>query len=213
MNAETGTRVAIYTRVSTDGQSVNAQLADLREVADRRGWEIVTEYTDKGISGAKGRDKRPALDAMLKAATRREFDLVAAWAVDRLGRSLQHLVTGLADLQAAGVGLYLHKQGLDTSTPSGRAMFGMLSVFAEFERDLIRERVRAGLKVAQTEQSSGKERLHKNGRIKQPIGRPRVGADVEHKVRELRGQKWGINRIARELGIGSGTVRRLIADS
>ena len=95
-------KVAIYTRVSTDGQSVNAQLADLRQTAERRGWEIVREYTDKGISGAKGRDKRPGLDAMLKAATRREFDLAAAWSVDRLGRSLQHLVAGLGDLQAAG---------------------------------------------------------------------------------------------------------------
>jgi DNA invertase Pin-like site-specific DNA recombinase len=202
-------RVAIYTRVSTDGQSVNAQLADLRETAERRGWEIVHEFTDKGISGARGRDGRPGLDAMLKAATRREFDMVAAWAVDRLGRSLQHLVAGLGDLQAAGVGLYLHKQGLDTSTPSGRAMFGMLSVFAEFERDMIRERVRAGMTVAQAEQASGKERLHKNGRVKKPIGRPRVTADVERRVHELRGQEWGINRIARELGIGSGTVRRI----
>ncbi len=204
-------RVAIYARVSTDGQSVNAQLADLREAAERRGWEIVREYTDKGVSGAKGRDKRPGLDAMLKAATRREFDMLAAWSVDRLGRSLQHLVAGLGDLQAAGVGLYLHKQGLDTSTPSGRAMFGMLSVFAEFERDLIRERVRAGMTVAKAEQASGKERLHKNGRVKKPIGRPRVSADVERKVRQLRAQDWGVNRIARELGIGSGTVRRITA--
>ena len=202
-------KVAIYTRVSTDGQSVNAQLAELREVADRRGWEIVHEYTDKGISGAKGRDKRPGLDAMLKAATRGEFDAVAAWSVDRLGRSLQHLVAGLGDLHAAGVGLYLHKQGLDTSTPSGRAMFGMLSVFAEFEREMIAERVRAGLKVAMAEQAAGKERLHKNGRVKKRIGRPRVGTDIERKVRQLRAQEWGVNRIARALGIGSGTVRRI----
>lgn len=202
-------RVAIYARVSTDGQSVNAQLADLREAAERRGWEIVHEYSDKGISGAKGRDKRPGLDAVLKAATRREFDIVAAWSVDRLGRSLQHLVAGLGDLQAAGVGLYLHKQGLDTSTPSGRAMFGMLSVFAEFERDLIRERVRAGLKVAMAEQAAGKERLHKNGRVKKRIGRPRVGVGVESEVRKLRALKWGVNRIAKELSIGSGTVRRI----
>ena len=96
---------------------------------------------------------------MLKAATRREFDSVAAWSVDRLGRSLQHLVAGLGDLQAAGVGLYLHKQGLGTSTPSGRAMFGMLSVFAEFERDLIRERVRAGIWLAKSEQAAGQEGL------------------------------------------------------
>ncbi len=205
-------KVAIYTRVSTDGQSVNAQLADLRETAERRGWEIVHEYTDKGISGAKGRDKRPGLDAMLKAATRRELDMVAAWSVDRLGRSLQHLVAGLGDLQSAGVGLYLHKQGLDTSTPSGRAMFGMLSVFAEFERDLIRERVRAGMKVAKAEQAAGKERLHKNGRVKKPIGRPPVGADMERKVLTLRAENWGVNRIARELEIGSGTVRRIAYD-
>lgn len=205
-------KVAIYARVSTDGQSVNAQLADLRETAERRGWEIVHEYTDKGISGAKGRDMRPRLDAMLKAATRREFDMVAAWSVDRLGRSLQHLLAGLGDLQAAGVGLYLHKQGLDTSTPSGRAMFGMLGVFAEFERDLIRERVRAGMKIAMAEQASGKERLHKNGRVKKPIGRPQVKPDVERKVRELREQEWGINRIARELGVGSGTVRRIASE-
>jgi len=205
-------KVAIYARVSTDGQSVNAQLADLRETAERRGWEIMQEYTDKGISGAKGRDQRPALDAMLKAATRGEFDMVAAWSVDRLGRSLQHLVNGLNDLKDVGVGLYLHKQGLDTTTTTGKAMFGMLRVFAEFERDLIRERVRAGMKVAKAEQAAGKERLHKNGRVKKPIGRPLVGADMERKVRELRAEKWGVNRIARELGIGSGTVRRIAYD-
>lgn len=192
-------KIAIYARVSTDGQSVNAQLAELREVAERRGWEVVQEFTDKGISGAKGRDERPALDAMLKAATRGEFDAVAAWSVDRLGRSLQHLVAGLGDLQAAGCGLYLHKQGLDTSTPSGRAMFGMLSVFAEFERELISARIRNGIKHARA-----------NGtRSGKAFGRPRVGADIESKVRELRAKDWGVNRIARELGIGSGTVRRI----
>lgn len=196
-------KVAIYARVSTDGQSVNAQLAELREVAERRGWTVTQEYTDKGISGAKGRDQRPALDAMLKAATRGAFDTVAAWSVDRLGRSLQHLVAGLGDLHAAGVGLYLHKQGLDTSTPSGRAMFGMLGVFAEFEREMIGERVRAGIKNAKA-----------NGtKTGNPFGRPRVGSDIDRMVREHRGQGWGVNRIARELGIGSGTVRRITANS
>lgn len=193
----------IYARVSTDGQSVNAQLAELREVAERRGWTVIKEFTDAGISGAKGRDQRPALDAMLKAATRGEFDTVAAWSVDRLGRSLQHLVAGLGDLQGAGVGLYLHKQGLDTSTPSGRAMFGMLSVFAEFERELIVERVRAGVKNAKANGT-------KTGK---PFGRPRVATDIECKVLELRAKAWGVNRIARELGIGSGTVRRISSEA
>lgn len=193
-------KAALYARVSTDGQSVNAQLAELREVATRRNWQIAHEYVDKGISGAKGRDQRPALDAMLKAATRGEFDTVAAWSVDRLGRSLQHLVSGLADLHAAGVDLYLHKQGLDTSTPSGRAMFGMLGVFAEFEREMISERVRAGIKNAKANGT-------KSGRL---IGRPRVGDEVERQVIGLRAKAWGVNRIARHLEIGSGTVRRII---
>jgi len=196
-------RVAIYARVSTDGQSVDSQLAELREVAERRGWTVTREYTDNGVSGAKGRDQRPALDAMFKDATRREFDTVAAWSVDRLGRSLRHLVNGLGDLQAAGVGLYLHKQGLDTSTPSGRAMFGMLGVFAEFERDMIRERIAAGIKNARA-------RGTKSGR---PFGRPRVKPETERKVRRLRAQAWGVNRIARELGIGSGTVRRIVVET
>jgi DNA invertase Pin-like site-specific DNA recombinase len=196
-------RVAIYGRVSTDGQSVNTQLSELRDVAERRGWTIAQEFTDKGISGAKGRDQRPALDAMLKAAMRREFDVVAAWSVDRLGRSLQHLVAGLSDLQAASVGLYLHKQGLDTSTPSGRAMFGMLGVFAEFEREMIRERVNAGIRNAKTKGT-------KSGK---PIGRPKLDRSIEKRVRELRGQSWGVNRIAKKLGIGSGTVRRITTDA
>ena len=186
-------------RVSTDGQSVNAQIAELREVAGRRGWDIIHEYTDKGISGVKGRDQRPALDTMLKAATRGEFEMVAAWSVDRLGRSLLHLINGLSDLEAAGVGLYLHQQGLDTTTPSGRAMFGMLGVFAEFERAMIAARVRNGINHA-------KKHGTKTGR---PFGRPRVKPDVERRVRDLRARAWGINRIARELGIGSGTVRRI----
>jgi DNA invertase Pin-like site-specific DNA recombinase len=193
-------KIAVYARVSTDGQSVNAQLAELRDVAERRGWKIVQEFVDSGISGAKGRDQRPALDAMLKAATRGDFDTVAAWSVDRLGRSLQHLVMGLGDLQAAGVGLYLHKQGLDTSTPSGRAMFGMLGVFAEFEREMIGERVRAGIKNAKS----------KGTKTGKPFGRPRVSRDIENKVAELRAKDWGVNRIAKTLGIGSGTVRRIV---
>ena len=137
---------AIYARVSTrNGQTPENQLNELRAVAERAGWEVVREYVDHGISGAKGRDQRPEFDRMLTAATRREFDVVMAWSVDRLGRSLQHLVGFLGDIHANGVDLYLHKQGIDTTTPSGKAMFQMCGVFAEFEREMIRERIHAGL--------------------------------------------------------------------
>jgi DNA invertase Pin-like site-specific DNA recombinase len=138
-------RVAIYVRVSTDGQTVENQLAELRQHAERAGWQVVAEYRDEGVSGTKGRDKRPALDAALKGAARREFDVLAAWSVDRLGRSLQDLLGSLGELRGVGCDLYLHRQALDTSTPSGNAMFQMLGVFAEFEAAMIRDRVRAGL--------------------------------------------------------------------
>src|ERR671921_1429092 len=139
-------RVALYARVSTDRtQTVENQLRDLQEVAVRLGWTVVAVFTDEGISGAKGRDQRPGFDALLKGVARKEFDLIAAWSVCRLGRSLQDLVGFLNDIQSRDIGLYLHVQGLDTSTPSGRMMFGMISVFAEFERAMIRDRVMAGL--------------------------------------------------------------------
>ncbi len=193
-------RIAIYARVSSDGQSVNSQLAELREVAERRGWEIVKEFTDKGISGAKGRDQRPALDAILKAATRREFDMVAVWAVDRFGRSLSQVALNMDELNAVGVNFYAHKQGMDTTTTWGKGMLQMAGVFASIEREIIRDRIRAGIKNAKA----------KGTKTGNPFGRPKVGADVERKVRELRAQDWGVNRIARELGIGSGTVRRIV---
>ena len=140
-------KVAIYVRVSTDRtQTVENQLRELQEVAQRQGWVIATIFSDEGISGSKGRDKRPGYDALLKGVARRDFDMVMAWSVDRLGRSLPHLLTFLGDLQAKGVDLYLHQSGLDTSTPSGRALFGMLGVFAEFERAIIRDRIMSGLR-------------------------------------------------------------------
>ena len=138
-------KVALYARVSTDGQSTENQLRELRAAIERNGWTIVAEYVDHGICGANGRKDRPRFDALLHAVTRKEFDMVAAWSVDRLGRSLQDLVGFLGDLQSKKVDLYLHQQALDTSTPSGKAMFGILGVFAEFERSIIRERVNAGL--------------------------------------------------------------------
>jgi DNA invertase Pin-like site-specific DNA recombinase len=127
-------RAAIYLRVSTGEQSVENQRRELIEAAERHGWQVVAEYSDEGVSGSKGRDKRPGFDRLCKAITRREVDLVAAWSVDRLGRSLQHLVTFLSELHGAGCDLYLHRQGLDPSTPAGRALFGMMGIFAEFSR-------------------------------------------------------------------------------
>src|SRR5262249_25578303 len=129
----------------TQDQTTANQERELRAVAERMGCEVVHVYRDHGVSGAKGRDKRPQFDAMLKAATKREFDLVMAWSVDRLGRSLQDLVAFLGELHGTGRDLYLHMQALDTTTPGGRAMFQMMGVFAEFERSMIQERVRVGL--------------------------------------------------------------------
>jgi DNA invertase Pin-like site-specific DNA recombinase len=149
--AETTKRVAIYLRVSTTGQTTANQQRELEAVANRHGWEVVQVFADNGVSGAKGRKERPGLDALLKGVARRDFDMVAAWSVDRLGRSLQDLIEVLSDLHAKNVDLYLHQQGLDTSTPSGRAMFQMMGVFAEFERAIIRERVLSGLARAKAE--------------------------------------------------------------
>lgn len=159
-------RVALYLRVSTNGQTVENQRHELEAVALRHGWQVVATFEGAGISGAKGRDKRPGLDAMMKAVARREIDLIAAWSVDRLGRSLTDLLTFLGELHAKGVDLYLHQQGLDTSTPAGKAMFQMLGVFAEFEREMIRERVNAGLSRAKA-----------NGT---KLGRPRQGQREGH---------------------------------
>ena len=144
-------RVGIYLRVSTSGQTIENQRRELEAVAARSGWQVVQVYEDAGISGAKGRDKRPAFDRMLKDATARRIDMIAAWPVDRLGRSLQDLVGFLGELQAVGCHLYLHQQALDTTTPSGRAMFQMCGVFAEFELAMIVERVNAGFARARAE--------------------------------------------------------------
>src|SRR2546429_8862352 len=138
-------RAVLYLRVSTTEQTTANQERELREIAGRTGCEIVKVYKDHGISGAKGRDKRPAFDALCRDAAKRQFDMVMAWSVDRLGRSLQDLVGFLSELHALRIDLFLHQQGLDTTTPAGKAMFQMMGVFAQFERSMIRERVRAGL--------------------------------------------------------------------
>jgi DNA invertase Pin-like site-specific DNA recombinase len=192
-------RVALYLRVSTNEQTTRNQRRELHAVAERHGWYIVSTYEDAGVSGSKGREHRPGFDQLMKAVARREIEMVAAWSVDRLGRSLTDLLGFLTDLHAKGVDLFLHQQGLDTSTPSGRAMFQMLGVFAEFERAMIRERVRTGLARARAE---GKQ-----------LGRRPVEQDKAKKVkaaRALRSQGLGIRRIAREVGLGVGTVLRLV---
>ncbi|MBW7997820.1 MAG: helix-turn-helix domain-containing protein [Candidatus Glassbacteria bacterium] len=196
-NKTTTKRVAIYTRVSTDGQTVDNQLLELRAVAERHGWDVVEEYSDNGVSGATGREKRPAFDALCQAATRREVDLIMAWSVDRLGRSLQHLVGFLGEIHAKGVDLYLHQQGIDTTTPAGKAMFQMCGVFAEFERAMIQERVRAGL-----------ERAKAQGKV---LGRPRTPEQKKAAVRDLRETGESVRKIAKATGLGVGTVHRILA--
>jgi DNA invertase Pin-like site-specific DNA recombinase len=143
-----GKRAAIYVRVSTDKQTVENQTRELRQIAERRGWEVVEQYRDVGISGAKGRDGRPELDRMLKDASKRRFDAVMAWAIDRLGRSLIDLLGTIQTLEACGVDLYLDQQAIETTTPAGKLMFQVTGAFAEFERSMIRQRVHAGLKRA-----------------------------------------------------------------
>ncbi|CAO4186108.1 Recombinase family protein [Methylorubrum aminovorans] len=191
-------RVAFYVRVSTsDGQTTENQLRQLHEVADRSGWIVTAVFRDDGISGAKGRDRRPGLDAMLKAVTRREVDLVAAWSVDRLGRSLPDLLHLLGELQARGVDLFLHQQAIDTSTPSGRLLFSMLGVFAEFERAMIVSRVRAGL-----------ERTKAKGTR---LGRPPMDEAKAEAIRALLSAGTGIRETARQTGTGASTVQRIRA--
>jgi DNA invertase Pin-like site-specific DNA recombinase len=189
-------RVAIYLRVSTSKQETGNQRRELEAVAARSGWQIVKVFEDAGISGAKGRDKRPGLDAMLRAVNAKEFDMVAAWSVDRLGRSLTDLLGILQGLHDKGVDLFLHQQGLDTSTTAGKAMFQMLGVFAEFERGIIRERINAGL-----------ARARANGT---KLGRHPVKPAVEALIRQLRAKGDGILKIGRKLGIGTSVVQRVV---
>ena len=188
-------RAAIYVRVSTDKQTIENQVAALRQIAERRGWQVVEQYNDAGISGSKGRDGRPGLDQMLKDASRRKFDVVMAWAIDRLGRSLIDLLGTIQTLEASGVDLYLDQQSIDTTTPAGKLMFQVCGAFGEFERTMIRQRIHAGLKRAVAQ---GKT-----------LGRPKVDATLEKRIQaQLRGGK-GMRKIARELGVGTGTVQRI----
>jgi len=188
-------RVALYARVSTDKQTCENQLKELRSIAERMQFIVVDEFIDEGISGATS--SRPALDALMKSATQRRFDMVMCWSIDRLGRSLQNLIEILNELQSLKVDLFFMQQGLDTSTSAGRMMFSIFGALAEFERNLIRERVIAG-----------QQRAISQG-VK--MGRPtKMNDGMKNAIKLLRERGIGIKQIARELKIGIGTVYSVI---
>jgi DNA invertase Pin-like site-specific DNA recombinase len=194
-------RAALYLRVSTDSQTVENQERELRATALRLGHDIVAIYRDDGISGARGRDRRPGFDALHRDIARRKFDLVMAWSVCRLGRSLRDLLSLLEDMRAKNVDLYLEKQGLDTSTPSGRLMFQMVGAFSEFEREMIRERVVAGMKRARAD---GKH-----------VGRPKMDpAKREAIIRALgKPNRPGVRAIARQFRVSPTTIQGISRES
>jgi len=190
-------RAALYARVSTDEQSPELQVAELRRLAEQRGWRVVDEYIDHGVSGAK--ESRPALDRLLADAQAGSLDLVAVWKLDRLGRSLQHLLRTLDSLPGWGVQFVSARDsGIDTTSPSGRLMLHMLAALAEFERALLRERVIAGVRRAQ---AAGKH-----------CGRKKVEIDLRPAVAMLdRGH--GIKTTARSLGVSVSTLRRRLREA
>jgi DNA invertase Pin-like site-specific DNA recombinase len=188
-------RVAVYARVSTDDQSPMNQVDALTEVGRRLKWEIVEVFVDQGISGTKAR--RPGLDRLLKGVHRKDFDLVATWSIDRLSRSLPDLLALLGELHAKGVGLYVHQQGVDTTTPAGRTMFQMMGVFAEFERAMLVDRVKAGLARAK---AAGRR-----------LGRPRLPDETINRIRVELEAGRGIHSTAKRLKVGVGSVQRVKA--
>ena len=186
-------KVCLYCRVSTLNQTSENQLRELRAVAERMGYEIVSEFIDNGISGAKSRKDRPALDEMMKQATQRKFEMVLCWSIDRLGRSLQHLVEILNELQAMKIDLFFMQQGMDTTTPSGRMIFSVFGAIGEFERNLIRERVIAGQQRAK---ASG---VH--------IGRPtKMNEGMRSAIKAMHENGMSIRQIAKSCKVGIGTV-------
>jgi DNA invertase Pin-like site-specific DNA recombinase len=192
-------RAALYLRVSTGEQTVENQRIALRAEAERRGWTVVREFEDAGISGTKGRDKRPGLDSMLKEASKGRFDVVMCWALDRLGRSLASLIDTAQELETASVDLYVFQQSIDTTSPAGRMFFHIVGAFAQYEREMIRERVIAGLARVKAKGTK--------------LGRPRTSQDVENQVRAALESGTGMLAIAKALGIGTGTVQRIKNES
>ena len=196
-------RAALYLRVSTDRQTTDNQRIALAAIARRRGWEVVAVYEDNGISGAKGRHRRPALDRMLKDAQRRRFDVVMVKALDRLGRSLVDLLATMEHLHVCGVDLYVDRQNIDTTTPTGRLLFQITGAFAEFEREMIRSRIRAGL-----------ERARKYGtRSGRPIGRPKLPRERRQAIIAARERGLSIRAIARETNVSPTTVQKVLREA
>ena len=184
-------RIAIYARVSTTDQSTESQLLDLRRYTRERGWNIFKEYVDEGISGTK--DSRPALNELMDDAKKRRFDVVLVWRFDRFARSTKHLILALEEFKNLGIDFVSFQENIDTSSPLGSAIFTIISAVAQLERDIIAERVKAGLR-----------RARENGKR---LGRPRVAADAD-KIAALRAQGRSWREIAEELGIGKGTAQR-----
>jgi DNA invertase Pin-like site-specific DNA recombinase len=191
--AEQQKRAAIYGRVSTEGQSVEMQLVELREFAMRRGWRLVEEYVDCGVSGSK--ESRPALNRLMADALQRRFDVVAVWKIDRFGRSLKHLVNALADLESLGVAFVSLKDSIDLTTASGKLLLHLVAAMAEFERTLIQERVRSGLQNAKRR---GKR-----------LGRPPAVVDAA-RVARLRANGASLRGIASQVGVSVATIHKML---
>ena len=188
-------KVVIYARVSTLDQTVDNQLIELRDHCSKMGWEIVKEYTDEGLSGTLSREKRPALNAMIKDGYRKKFDTVVCWDISRIGRSMKELVLFLSDMKDRGIGICSVRQGFDTSTSMGEIMFQFVGILSSWEREMIRERTLAGLDRAKSE-----------GKI---LGRRKVTNDtMTAKIIELRNDKKSIREIASEVGVSTATVHR-----
>ena len=190
-------KVVIYTRVSTLDQTIDNQLIELRDHCSKMGWEIVKEYADEGLSGTLSRDKRPALNSLIKDAYRKRFDSVVCWDISRIGRSMKELILFLSDMKDRGIGICSVRQGFDTSTSMGEIMFQFVGILSSWEREMIRERTLAGL-----------DRAKREGKT---LGRRKVTNDtMTAKIIELRNDKKFIRKIASEVGVSRGTVSNVL---
>lgn len=203
-------RVGLYLRVSTGEQNTDNQRDALEAWAAQRGHKVLEVYEDAGVSGAKAATARPAFKRLLSDCTRGKLDMVATWSVDRMGRSLQDLLGVLQHLETTGVGLFIHQQDLDTSTPSGKAMFQMVGVFAEFERSMISARVKAGLERVRNETpQERRERGAREGRKIKEIGRPGLDASTRDAILAARNAGLSIAETAEKVGVGTTTVKKV----